>query len=134
MISRRFSQIATPLKQLTRKSVKFHWSIECDKCFQELKRRLTSAPILTIPIGTEDIVIYSDASKHGLDCVLMEHGKVIAYATRQLKDYEKNYATHDLKLAAVVFALKNGDIICMGASARFLPAIRALSTFIRRKS
>ena len=81
-----FSQIATPLMQLTRKSVKFHWSIECEKSFQELKRRLNSAPVLTVPISTKGFVIYSDASKHGLGCVLMQQGKVIAYASRQLKD------------------------------------------------
>ena len=61
---------------------------------------------MTIPSGTEGFVIYSDASKKGLGCVLMQNGKVIAYASRQLKDYERNYPTHDLELAAVVFALK----------------------------
>ena len=65
-----------------------------------------TAPVLTIPEGTEGFVIYSDASGQGLGAVLMQHGKVIAYASRQLKDYEKNYPTHDLELAAVVFALK----------------------------
>jgi len=71
-----------------------------------LKKRLTSAPILVIPSGSEGFVIYSDASGLGLGAVLMQHGKVIAYASRQLKDYEKNYPTHDLELAVVVFALK----------------------------
>ena len=101
-----FSRIATPLTQLTRKSIKFRWSTEYEKSFLELKKRLTSAPILTIPTGIERFVIYSDASKHGLGCVLIQHDKVIAYASRQLKDYEKNYPTHDLELAAVEFAPK----------------------------
>ncbi|GJU78893.1 putative reverse transcriptase domain-containing protein [Tanacetum coccineum] len=73
---------------------------------EELKQRLVSSPILTLPSGTGGFQIYSDASKKGLGCVLMQHGKVIAYASRQLKPYEVNYPTHDLELAAVVFALK----------------------------
>ncbi|XP_022856219.1 uncharacterized protein LOC111377372 [Olea europaea var. sylvestris] len=73
---------------------------------EELKKRLTSAPILSIPSGTRDFVVYSDASKNGLGCVLIQNGKVIAYASRQLKEYKKNYPTHDLELVAVVFALK----------------------------
>ena len=67
---------------------------------------MTTAPVLTIPNGTEGYTIYSDASGRGLGAVLMQHGKVISYASRQLKNYEKNYPTHDLELAAVVFALK----------------------------
>ena len=65
-----------------------------------------TAPILTIPEGEDGFVIYCDASGQGLGAVLMQHGRVIAYASRQLKDYEKNYPTHDLELAIVVFALK----------------------------
>ena len=101
-----FSKIAMPLTQLTRKGVMFRWTDMCERSFQELKKRLTSAPILSIPSGTGGFVIYSDASKNGLGCVLMQNGKVIAYASRQLKEYEKNYPTHDLELATVVFALK----------------------------
>ncbi|GJU32355.1 putative reverse transcriptase domain-containing protein [Tanacetum coccineum] len=70
------------------------------------KRYLCEAPILVIPEGTEDMVIYSDASYSGLGCVLMQRGKVISYASRQLKKHEENYPTHDLEFAAVVFALK----------------------------
>ncbi|MGN5500404.1 ribonuclease H family protein, partial [Campylobacter coli] len=93
----RFSQIATPLTQLTQKDIKFGWSMECEKSFQELKRRLISAPVLTIPSGSEGFVIYSDASGKGLGCVLMQHGKFIAYASRKLKEYEWNYPTYDLE-------------------------------------
>jgi len=71
-----------------------------------LKERLTTAPMLTLPDGNEDMEVYTDASKHGLGCVLMQRRKVIAYASRQLKSYEENYPTHDLELGAVVFALK----------------------------
>nr|GEW10843.1 retrotransposon protein, putative, Ty3-gypsy subclass [Tanacetum cinerariifolium] len=85
---------------------KFVWNEEREKSFEELKRRLVSSPVLTLPSGTGGYQIYSDASKKGLGCVLMQHGKVIAYVSRQLKPYEENYPTHDLELAAVVFALK----------------------------
>ena len=101
-----FSRIATPLTQLTRKNVPFEWNEKREKSFQILKKRLVSAPILALPSGTEGFTIYSDASHRGLGCVLMQHGKVIAYASRQLRPHEKNYPTHDLELAAVVFALK----------------------------
>ncbi|KAL0539443.1 hypothetical protein IC582_023655 [Cucumis melo] len=72
----------------------------------ELKQKLVTAPVLTVPDGSGSFVIYSDASKKGLGCVLMQQGKVVAYASRQLKIHEQNYPTHDLELAAVVFALK----------------------------
>nr|GFA62824.1 putative reverse transcriptase domain-containing protein [Tanacetum cinerariifolium] len=101
-----FSLLALPLTKLMRKGKKFLWNEEREKSFEELKRRLVSSPILTLPSRTGGYQIYSDASKKGLDCVLMQHGKVIAYASRQLKPYEVNYSTHDLELAAVVFALK----------------------------
>lgn len=101
-----FSKIAVSLTQLTRKGVAFEWSEERESSFQELKTRLTTAPVLALPSGTEGFVIYSDASHKGLGCVLMQNGRVIAYASRQLKPHEKNYPTHDLELAAVVFSLK----------------------------
>ena len=101
-----FSKISNPLTQLTKKGVPFQWSDAYEKSFQELKQRLVTAPILSIPIDSDGFVVYSDASKNGLGCVLMQNGKVIAYASRQLKDYEKNYHVHDLELAAVVLALK----------------------------
>jgi len=101
-----FSSISSPLTKLTQKTVKFQWSEACEKSFQELKKRLTTAPVLTLPEGTQGFVVYCDASRVGLGCVLMQNGKVIAYASRQLKVHEKNYPTHDLELAAVVFALK----------------------------
>ncbi|KAI3681151.1 hypothetical protein L6452_35935 [Arctium lappa] len=77
-----------------------------EKAFRTLQKKLCEAPILSLPEGSEDFVVYSDTSKMGLGCVLMQRGKVIAYASRQLKIHEKNYPTHDLELAEVVFALK----------------------------
>jgi len=100
-----FSTLASPSK-LTRKEVRFVWSEECEASFQELKERLTSAPVLALPSGTQGFVVYSDASKRGQGCVLMQHGRVIAYASRQLKSHEVNYPVHDLELATVVFALR----------------------------
>ena len=94
------------MSRLTQEKIKFLWSDSCEKSFQELKTRLTFAPVLAIPDGSDGFVVYCNASRVGLGCVLMQHGKVIAYAFRQLKPHEKNYPTHDLELAAVVFALK----------------------------
>ncbi|XP_074305595.1 uncharacterized protein LOC141640813 [Silene latifolia] len=101
-----FSKIAQPLTNLIKKNTKFEWSDKCEKSFSELKGRLTSAPMLNLPNGTDGFELFSDASKQGLGCVLMQNGKVIAYASRQLRPHEQNYLTHDLELAAVVFALK----------------------------
>ncbi|KAL0544265.1 hypothetical protein IC582_019378 [Cucumis melo] len=101
-----FSCIASPLTQLTRKGTPFVWSPACESSFQELKQKLMSAPVLTVLDGSGNFVIYSDASKKGLGCVLMQQGRVVAYASRQLKSHEQNYPTHDLELAVVVFALK----------------------------
>ncbi|GKU89663.1 hypothetical protein SLEP1_g3776 [Rubroshorea leprosula] len=85
---------------------KFKWTPECEKSFLILKDKLVTAPILALPINGERFTIYSDASKKGLGCLLMQKDRVIAYASQQLKPYEENYPTHDLELAAVIFALK----------------------------
>ena len=74
--------------------------------FQELKGKLTSAPVLTILEGADDFAIYNDASKMGLGEVVMRHDKVVGYASRQIKDYERNYLVYDLELSTIVFALK----------------------------
>ncbi|GKC89225.1 putative reverse transcriptase domain-containing protein [Tanacetum coccineum] len=101
-----FSKIAKPMTKLTQKKVKFEWGDKQEATFQMLKQKLCSAPILDLPEGSEDFIAYCDASIKGLGAVLMQIEKVIAYASRQLKFYEKNYMTHDLELGAVVFALK----------------------------
>ncbi|GKC87040.1 putative reverse transcriptase domain-containing protein, partial [Tanacetum coccineum] len=79
---------------------------EHELAFQTLKDKLCNAPVLALLYGPKDFLVYCDASRIGLGCVLMQKGKVIAYASRQLKIHEKNYTTHDLELGAVVFALK----------------------------
>ncbi|XP_016164557.1 uncharacterized protein LOC107607085 [Arachis ipaensis] len=101
-----FSRIALPITKLTRKEVPFMWTSECEESFQTLKQKLTSAPVLILPELHEPFEVYCDASLKGLDCVLMQHRNVVAYASRQLRPHEVNYPTHDLELAAIVFALK----------------------------
>ncbi|GKE80721.1 putative reverse transcriptase domain-containing protein, partial [Tanacetum coccineum] len=101
-----FFKIAKPMTKLTQKSVKFNWGKKEETAFQTLRQKLCSAPILALPGGSENFVVYCDASHKGLGAVLMQKEKVIAYASRQLKIHKKNYTTHDLELGAVVFALK----------------------------
>ncbi|GKG10640.1 putative reverse transcriptase domain-containing protein, partial [Tanacetum coccineum] len=91
---------------LTQKCKTFDWGEEQELAFQTLKDKLCNVPILALLDGPKDFVAYCDASGIGLGCVLMQRGKAIAYASRQLKIHEKNYTTHDLELGAVVFALK----------------------------
>ena len=101
-----FSRIATPLTALLHKGRPYVWSDVCEESFRQLKQKLVEAPILALPNSEDDFVIYSDASKRGIGCVLMQNGKVIAYASRQWRPHEQNYPTHDQELAAVIFALK----------------------------
>nr|XP_009791491.1 PREDICTED: uncharacterized protein LOC104238728 [Nicotiana sylvestris] len=101
-----FSRIATPFTRLTQNGVAFWWSNECEESFQKLKTAFTTTPILTLPTSAGGFTIYCDASRVSLGCVLMQNDKVVAYVSRQLKNHEKNYPTHDLELAAIVFALK----------------------------
>ncbi|GKD66665.1 retrotransposon protein, putative, ty3-gypsy subclass [Tanacetum coccineum] len=101
-----FSKITKPMTKLTQKNVKFNWSERAEVAFQLLKQKLYSAPVLALPEGSENFVVYCDASRKGLGSVLMQRKKVIAYASCQLKIHGKNYTTHDLELGAVVFALK----------------------------
>nr|GFB83108.1 putative reverse transcriptase domain-containing protein [Tanacetum cinerariifolium] len=101
-----FSKIAKPMTKLTQKKVKFEWGDKQEVAFKLLKQKLCSAPILALPEGSKDFIVYCDASIKGLGVVLMQREKVIAYASRHLKIHEENYTTHDLELGAVVFALK----------------------------
>ncbi|KAL0549247.1 hypothetical protein IC582_013728 [Cucumis melo] len=128
-----FSGIATPLTQLTRKGVPFVWSKACEDSFQNLKQKLVTAPVLTVPDGSGSFVIYSDASKKGLGCVLMQQGKVVAYASRQLKSHEQNYPTHDLELAAVVFALKIWRHYLYGEKIQIFTDHKSLKYFFTQK-
>ena len=101
-----FSKRARPMTRLTQKGVKFDWTEECERSFQDLKKKLTTTPVLVTPSGSEGFAIYCDASKEGLGCVLTHNSRVIANGSRQLKPYERNYPTHDMELAAMIFILK----------------------------
>ncbi|GJW94321.1 putative reverse transcriptase domain-containing protein [Tanacetum coccineum] len=101
-----FSKIAKSLTELTQKNKKYIWGKDQETAFQLLKQKLYEAPILALPKGNDDFVVYYNASLQGLRDVLMQREKVIAYASRQLKPHEENYTTRDLELGAVVFALK----------------------------
>ena len=89
-----------------KKDTKFKWTEECEASFQELKKRLTTAPVPILPDIRKDFQVYCDASRLGLGGVLMQDGRVVSYASRQLRPHELNYATHDLELAVIVHALK----------------------------
>ena len=101
-----FSMSVAPMIRLLQNNVKFEWSEKCQASFEKLKAFLTEALVLTQLTYGKEYVIFSDASLNGLGCVLMQKGKVVAYASRQLEPHEKNCPTHDLELAAIVFALK----------------------------
>ena len=94
------------MTRLTRKEVKFDWDDRCKEAFHDLRSRLTTAPILIVSDRGQGYTVYCDASRAGLGCVLMQSGMVVAYGSRQLKNHEQNYPTHDMELVAVVFALK----------------------------
>ena len=87
---------------LLEKNAKFVWTKQCHDSFEELKKRLTSALVLILPDLTKSFSIYCDASRQGLGGVLMQEGRVVAYASRQLRKHELNYLTHDLELVALL--------------------------------
>ncbi|KAM0053816.1 putative nucleotidyltransferase, Ribonuclease H [Helianthus debilis subsp. tardiflorus] len=128
-----FSKIAQPLTTLTQKGIVYKWNEAQESAFQRLKDNLCSAPILSLPEGTDDFVVYCDASIHGLGCVLMQREKVIAYASRQLKTHERNYTTHDLELGAVIFALKIWRHYLYGTKCTIYTDHRSLEHIFRQK-
>ncbi|KAJ9558344.1 hypothetical protein OSB04_012958 [Centaurea solstitialis] len=127
-----FSKIAVPLTRLTKKSEPFVWGSEQQTAFETLRQKLCEAPVLTLPEGVEDMTVYCDASRLGLGCVLMQRGRVIAYASRQLKPHEANYPTHDLELAAVVFALKIWRHYLYGVKCTIYTDHRSLRYFLEQ--
>ncbi|KAM0005913.1 putative nucleotidyltransferase, Ribonuclease H [Helianthus debilis subsp. tardiflorus] len=128
-----FSKLSLPLTKLTKKDEKFSWGADQERAFQTLKEKLSSSPVLTLPDGTEDLVVFTDASHQGLGCVLMQRGRVIAYASRQLKSHESNYPTHDLELAAVVFALKIWRHYLYGTKSAIYSDHKSLKYFFEQK-
>ena len=101
-----FSKIANPIMELQKKNKKFVWTEECAEAFRRLKELLTTAPILKVPDMDTDFLVCTDASKEGLGGVLMQDDRVIAYISWKLRTHEENYATHDLELLSIVYALK----------------------------
>lgn len=104
-----------PMTHLTQKGQAFEWTQKYEDCFQKLKQRLTFSPVLVLPNPNGFFEVYCDASKQGLRCLLMQDKKVVAYVSLQLKPHEENYPTHELELAAVVFALKTWRHYLYGA-------------------
>jgi hypothetical protein len=96
-----FSKLVKPITSLLKNDTKFNWSSKCSEAFEQLKVLLTIAPVLAQPDINKPFDVYCDASGSGLDCILMQEGRVIAYASRQLRRHEEHYPTHDLELAAV---------------------------------
>ena len=105
-VHRGFLPTSGTMTRLTLKEVEFEWNDLCEKAFQELKRRLTSAPILIVPERGRRYTVYCDTSKAGLGCILMQSGRVVAYGSHKLKNHEQNYPTRDMELVAIVFTLK----------------------------
>ncbi|GJT53211.1 putative reverse transcriptase domain-containing protein [Tanacetum coccineum] len=128
-----FSKIAKPLTKLTQKNKNYIWGEEQESAFQLLKQKLCEAPILALPEGNNDFIVYCDASLQGLGAVLMQREKVIAYASRQLKPHEENYTTHDLKLGAVIFALKIWRHYLYGTKCTVFTNHKSLQHILRQK-
>jgi hypothetical protein len=101
-----FSKIVKPITSLLKNDTRFDWSSKCNKAFEQLKVLLTTTPVLAQPDIEKPFDVYCDASSSGLECLLMQKGRAIAYASRQLRRHEEHYPTHDLELAAFVHALK----------------------------
>jgi len=101
-----FLKISKSMTRLLEKDEKFMWTPECEEAFHKLRTLLTSAPVLAQPDMEKPFDVFCDASGIGQGCVLMQEGRVIAYASRQLRKHEVSYRTHDLELAALVHALK----------------------------
>ena len=91
---------------MQKKKKKFVWTEKCMKAFRRLKELLTTTSILKVLDMDADFLVCIDASKEGLGGVLMQYGRVIAYISRKLRKHEENYTTHDLKLLAIVYALR----------------------------
>ena len=120
------------MTSLLEKDAAFKWTADRQAAFDELKRRLTTAPVLTLPNQQKKFTVYCDASRDGLGCVLMQERKVVAYGSRQVRKHEVNYPTHDLELAAVVYALRSGVTTCLDNVVRYTLITRVSSTSSHR--
>ena len=129
-----FSVITSSLTRLLQKMVKFEWDDKCQSNFEMVKEILVEASVLIRPTSGRDYTMYIDASRIGLECVLMQDGKVVAYASRQLKPHEQNCLTHDLELAAIVFALKIWRHYLYGEKCRIFIDHKRLKYFLTQKN
>jgi hypothetical protein len=128
-----FSKIAKPMTELLKKEKKFEWTEGCENSFQELKKRLVSAPVLCLPDLEKEFQVYCDASRQGLGSVLMQGGRVVAYASRQLKKHEVSYPTLDLELASVVHAMKTWRHYLMGKQCEVFTDHKSLKYIFTQK-
>ncbi|GJX29658.1 putative reverse transcriptase domain-containing protein [Tanacetum coccineum] len=123
------------MTKLTQKSVKFNWGKKEETAFHTLKQKLYSAPILALPEGSENFVVYCDASHKGLGAVLMQREKVIAYASRQLKIHEKNYTTHDLEFGSCGVRSQDVETLPLRHELRYHPGkANVVADALSRKS
>ena len=109
-----FTKISAPLTRLKKKNLAFSWNVDCDDASWRLKRALTTAPALTLSDGNKMFTVYTVACGTWLGAFLMQEGKVVCYGGRQLRVHGKNYPTHDLELAAIIFALKTWHHYLLG--------------------
>ena len=128
-----FSVIASLLTKLLREDVKFEWNDKCQDSFEQLMQLLSEAPVLMQPTPGKEYTLYSDASRIGMGCVLMQDGKVVAYASKQLKTHEHNYPTHDLELVTLVFALKIWRHYLYGEKCRVYTYHKSLKYLLTQK-
>jgi hypothetical protein len=128
-----FSKISKPMTSLLEKGREFKWDEKCQDSFDQLKKRLMSPPVLTMPDLQKGFDIYCDACGQGLGCVLMQEGYVISYASRQLRKHELNYPTHDLELAVVVHALKIWRHYIMGTKCQVYTNHKSLRYIFTQK-
>ncbi|GKA02601.1 putative reverse transcriptase domain-containing protein [Tanacetum coccineum] len=124
-----FTVMPFDLTNALAKSKTYDWGEEQENAFRTLKDKLCNAPVLALPDGLEDFVVYYDASGLGLGCVLMQRGKVIVYASRQLKIHKKNYTTHDLELGTVMILAAQKE-----ASDEFARLQRGLAEMIEHRN
>jgi hypothetical protein len=128
-----FSKIPKPMTSLLEKEKEFKWTWECQESFNQLRFKLMVALVLIMPDLQKSFDIYCDASHQGLGCVLMHEGHVIAYASRQLRNHELNYLTHDLELAAVAHALKIWRHYIMGTKCQVYTDHKSLKYIFTQK-
>lgn len=127
-----FSRVAYLITSLQKKGKTFKWNAECQRSFEQLKHLLTTARILSIADPSKDFVVCTDASKEGVGVVLMQEGKVIAYESRKLKDYEQKYSAYDLELTVVIHALKMWCHYLMGKKFLLMTDHHSLTSYFNQ--